>query len=234
MSIRFPGVMAVETSENNKIGGMSATYVTLRSCPECPFKDNGCYGQENFVGMHARRLDGDDVGDVREIARNEARAIDLLTGQNDLRLHVVGDCRTEKAVWYLNQAAQRYRRRGRYRRKVFTYTHAWQDVPRNAWGSVSVLASCESPEQVKQANRKGYAAALVVPHFEKESAYDYHGVRVIPCPYQTRAVKCVDCRLCMDDGRLKSSGLTIAFAAHGINAARVRHALPVIGGDHEG
>jgi hypothetical protein len=126
----------------------------------------------------------------------------------------------------VSAAAQRYRvRRGS---PVWSYTHAWRRVPRAAWGGVSILASCESPEQVRRAWERGYAAALVVAHFPQEGAHDLAGVRVLPCPWQSRGVTCRDCRLCWDDTRLLERRLAIGFAAHGSGAARVRWALPVV------
>jgi hypothetical protein len=160
------------------------------------------------------------------LARLEARAIDGLSGDRPLRLHVVGDCCTEAATRIVAEAARHYRaRRGS---PVWTYTHAWSVVPRAAWGEVSVLASCESTLQARQAQRKGYAAALVVDRFQREGAYDLDGVRVLPCLWQTRRVSCRRCRLCWDDGRLLARGLTIGFEAHGAGMARARLALPVV------
>jgi hypothetical protein len=157
------------------------------------------------------------------LARAEARAIDALTGDRPLRLHVVGDCRTRTAARIVAQAAERYRRRAG--RPVWTYTHAWRAVPRADWGCVSVLASCETPAQAAEAMEAGYAVALLVADFPSEAAFAHAGLRVIPCPEQTRGTTCRDCRLCWDDRRLHAAGLVIGFRAHGQGR---RHALAVI------
>jgi hypothetical protein len=227
---RAPAVSAVEVSENRKLGPVSATYVSQRSCPpDCPLLLGGCYAEWGHTGVHARRLNRSTVTSPLALAREEARAIDRLSGARDLRLHVVGDARTEAAARLLAESAERYVLRGGGRSKVWTYTHAWRTVSRAAWGaSVSVLASCEGPGQVEQARARGYAAALVVPSFRQEAAYDHDGVRLLPCPEQTRGVRCSDCRLCLDDHRLHRAGLTIGFALHGAGAARARLALPVL------
>jgi hypothetical protein len=220
---------AIELSDNAKLGPMSATYVSQQSCPPaCPFRGNGCYGEHGLVGLTTRRLNRAGLTQARDIARQEARAIDRLSGVFDLRLHVVGDARTASAARELDRAAKRYRRRGRRGSKVFTFSHAWADVPRKAWGAVSVLASCETAGQVLQARARGYAAALVVPEFRQEAAYDHEGLRLLPCPYETRGVKCVHCRLCMDDARLRKAGLTIGFVPHGHGKEKARLALPVL------
>jgi hypothetical protein len=80
---------------------------------------------------------------------------------------------------------------------------------------VSVLASCERPEDAAAAMRRGYAAALVVERFDRDAAYQCGPVKVLPCPNQTRDVQCRDCRLCWDDRRLRDAGLVIGFEAHG-------------------
>jgi hypothetical protein len=220
--------MAVETSENEKLGGCSCTYLAQHSCPDsCPLLGAGCYAEYGPLHFITHRLNQAPPLNPAALARREAAAIAALTGDRPLRLHVVGDARTPLAARILAEAAESYRKRGS--RPVWTYTHAWRVVPRSCWGTaVSVLASCESTEQVARARGRGYAAALVVPSYQRESAYDLDGVRVVPCPWQTRGVTCRDCRLCFDDQALLRRGHAIAFAAHGAGAATVRLALRLI------
>jgi hypothetical protein len=152
-----------------------------------------------------------------------------LTGERLLRLHVVGDAKSPACARVLAKACEDYAKRGftpHAGKKVWTYTHSWRDVPRKDWGSsVSVLASTESARDAKEAMKKGYAVALVVPHHESESAYRSDGLTLIPCPNQTRAVTCDKCGLCRDDDRLKRGGLVIAFAAHGKKSAAMAKRL---------
>ena len=72
---------------------------------------------------------------------------------------------------------------------------------------------------------KGYAAAVVVSAFERESAYQIDGVTVVPCPHQTRGVTCRECGLCRDDERMLSAGVVIAFQAHSSGAPSIRKTL---------
>ena len=116
---------------------------------------------------------------------------------------------------------------------VWTYTHAWKKVGRKAWGSISVLASCDSLEQVHEAKRKGYATALVLDHFEETKAHYRAGVKIVPCPQETgRVPLCTDCRLCFKDDLLRQADITIAFAAHSGGAKRMREKLTLIEGTH--
>jgi hypothetical protein len=225
-----PAAIAVETSTNSKLGAVSATYTSQASCPKsCPWYRNGCYAERGLVGWQTRKLNRSAVRGALRIAQAEARAIDRLTGDRLLRLHVVGDARTDAAAGELGAAARRYAARGmlpRRGRKVWTYSHSWRTVSRDSWGdAVSVLASVETVRDAREAMAKGYAAAVVVSAFERSSAYPIDGTTVLPCPHQTRGVSCRDCGLCRDDERLRSAGLVIAFQAHSTGAPAVRKTL---------
>lgn len=101
-----------------------------------------------------------------------------------------------------------------------------------SWGKVSVLASCETAEDIQAAEARGYAIALVVEEFPTERRYALadsgRGVsslgmprpEVLPCPAQTRGVPCSDCQLCFDDGALRERGYAIGFEIHGIPYAK--------------
>src|SRR5262249_51565144 len=123
----------------------------------------------------------------------------------------------------------RYSRRGnvpRSGKKVFSSTHAWRSVARESWGnSVSVLASVETVRDARAAMARGYAAAVVLPAFEPRRPYPRAGGTVVSTPHQARGVTCRECGLCRDDERLRSSGLVIAFLAHGTGAPAVRKTL---------
>jgi hypothetical protein len=225
-----PAAIAVETSTNAKLGPVSATYASQASCPSsCPWFERGCYAESGPTGFTTRRLNRSALRGALRIARAEARAIDALNGDRLLRLHVVGDARTNAAARELGVAARRYAALGNapHRgKKVWTYTHAWRTVARASWGNVvSVLASVETVRQARAAMAQGYAAAVVVAAFEQQSAYQINGTTLVPCPYQTRGVTCRDCGLCRDDERLRSAGLVIAFEAHGSHGAVVRQTL---------
>jgi hypothetical protein len=146
-------------------------------------------------------------------------------GGRPLRLHVAGDVTSAAAARALSGAAYRWMARGGG--PVWSYTHRWREIPREAWGWVSVLASVERPAQVAQARARGYTAAVSVPAYpDGHRAFAFGGVRAIPCPAEVGSVTCASCGLCQDDERLAERGLAIAFAAHGPGADRVR--LPVV------
>jgi hypothetical protein len=218
---------AVELSSNAKIGPCHATYVTQASCPDCAFKEKGCYAEAGHVGIITRKLNNnarDTPGlTARDIAEAEADAItQKLSGSLDLRIHVVGDCTTPEAAEIVSTAASRKTPRDR---KAWSYTHAWRDVPREAWGKVSVLASCEAPEDVTQAREQGWATAVVVDKFPNAGAFKLpNGEKAFACPQQTHGVQCVKCRLCLkeSDGYLHRRGMAIAFEVHGSGTKKIK------------
>lgn len=229
---RLPGVFAVEVSQNKKLGVCSATYAAQVTCPpDCPFLGNGCYDEWGHAWIHTRRLNA-EAKRLRlspiEVAENEAAVVRSLSGCLDLRLHVVGDCQTTEAADVVSLAGSKHRRKRR--RDVWTYTHAWAEVPREAWRDVSVLASCETAEQVRQAWSLGYAAAVTLPRFRQRKLYLDAGLKVLPCPEQATGDKdCSSCRLCFSDAKLLDKGVVIAFAAHG--GGKKRMPLPMALGE---
>lgn len=212
-------------TKNRKIGDIAATYLPIKqTCPNsCALKDNGCYAQVGYVGMWMMKLEAKmDGKSAYEIIRKEAREIAAFGPKakgKPLRLHVSGDARTAATARLLSIASKKWDG------KVFTYTHAWRDVPRKAWGKVSILASCESTGEAKEALKKGYVAAITVPSHPGAKAYMKDDLKIIPCPQQTREVTCDKCRLCMNDAMLRDQNAVISFAVHGV---RKNRALTVI------
>jgi len=217
-------VYAVESTANPKLGAVSATYVAQQSCPDsCAFLHSGCFAQNGFLGGNIVKPLNRGVAATMtriEIAQQEAEMIDGLTGEHDLRLHVVGDSTTADGTRLLAAAARRYS--SRHLRAVWTYTHAWRFLPRRLWGSISVLASCETPDDVRDARRRGYATALVVANGRGDRLYESGSMKVLPCPEQTRGIPCAQCRLCQRDDYLRDAGITIAFTVHGSVASKAK------------
>lgn len=204
---------AKELTENSKLGPMSTTYAAIGSCPStCPMlKSRACYGMSGPIGWQWGKLSGN--GAVA-IAKAEAAEIAKLTGWYDLRIHTLGDCSNDAAAKIVADAAMRFMRKRN--RSAFGYTHAWRKVARRSWGKVSMLASCETTADVREARAKGWATAMVVKEFQSDTAHVIDGIKVVPCPEQTgRAPSCAHCRLCMQDEKLKAANVTIAFHAHG-------------------
>ena len=203
-----------------------ATHAGQQSCPaSCPFLGNGCYAESGPQGIHTARLNR-SRGSAARIAAAEARAIDALPTDpraSLLRLHTVGDCKTNETARTVAKAAERWS--ARCDAPAYGYTHAWRTVARRAWRTVAILASVETLEDAARAMKRGYAAALVVAKHMRARAELVDGFRLIPCPSQTRGVTCADCRLCFDDTKLRARQAVIVFEAHGSGARKVKEAV---------
>jgi hypothetical protein len=214
--------IAIAKSGNGKIGQVSATYASQESCPTtCTFKGSGCYAESGPTGFTTRRLNRDTVKGPIAIAKQEAAAIRALKGDRPLRVHVVGDCSTNAAAKIVSSAM------ADYPNVSWTYTHAWRTVDRASWGNASVLASCETAQDVKDANARGYAAAIVraEPHPSRK-VYDVDEIKVLPCPAESsETLTCADCQLCTKDAMLKDRNLTIGFYVHGSGKAKAAAAV---------
>jgi hypothetical protein len=136
----------------------------------------------------------------------------------------VGDCRTNTTAKIISAAAKRYS--ARHKQPVWTYSHGTSKVKRESWGNVSVLASCETTQQAKDAMARGYAAAIIVDQFDKDSLYEKDGIKILPCPEQTgKSRACTDCQLCFNDKQRLADGVVIGFTPHGSRQKAVRETL---------
>lgn len=213
----MPFAIAVEQSQNSKLGNgaMSTTYASIHSCPDvCPFKTTGaCYGHNGPPAATWKRLNTIDI-DIVKIAEEEAKAIDNLSGKYHLRIHTLGDCQTNETAQIVSSSSEKFM--SKHGKKAFTYTHSWRTVDRESWKNVSILASCETPQECIQAMNKGYAASIVVSDFDKHSFYIKDNVRFVPCPKQIgRKDSCLTCKMCMKDKSLLKTKTVVAFKAHG-------------------
>lgn len=226
---------AVERSGDRKLSvdrTISATWVSQGSCPDsCSFKGSGCYAETGRSAIHTRRLNNAQAeGNYtpEEIAEYEAKAIRGLSGKFDLRAHIVGDCKTVKAAKIVADALNEYKVRSG--KRVWTYTHA-ENVPREVWGDISILRSCESVSELNREHNRGYACALVVPeaHESHKPVKLEGGFTGIPCPYQVKkTASCKDCGLCLNDKHLRAKKLVILFAPDHGTSKRVKTALKVL------
>jgi hypothetical protein len=203
----------------------------------CAFKNSGCFAQMGFTGISVRKLDEAASGlSSLEVIRLEAQAIkrsfrggvpqDGARGGRDLRLNVFGDAGSEAGAELLGEAAQHYKARGGG--SVWTFTEQSRQIPRTAWGPISILASVTTPADIELARQAGYAAAIVLEKFPSKKAFYLPGstARIIPCPAEVNGkTTCATCRLCLDADRLLTINAAIAFQALGPGTKKVEQAL---------
>lgn len=233
-------VQVTPHSRNGKLGCVCiTTYAGQMTCPQkghdarpCPLMNSGCYAEGGNVGRFQLPTLNASPCTRRQAAEKEARLINALVGRayEPLRLHTVGDCCTVDGAALVADATQRYMYASGA--PAWNYTHAW-NVPRGAWGMVSVLRSCHTLEECYDALDACYAPALLVDYYQTRDgkrlvgrAKSGHvigrchigrGLIGIPCPaiWSENDLTCPQCRLCWNDQERRNKHEVIMFAAHG-------------------
>ena len=225
-------------TDDPKEHAVSATYLPQRSCPpECVFRNSGCYAENGNTGFTTNRLNRDTDPSSRpvDIAKEESKKVFELATKlakkgikgRPIRYRVVGDSYTKAAAIETGRSADIWA--DLVDGKAWTYTHGWRRLRRSLFGdSISVLASVEKTSQIAKARSRGFAAAIVVPYHKSDKVYKLDGEKILPCPHQTRGTPCVKCKLCWDDKRLLSKGISIGFAVHGSRSKAAKHSLTVM------
>jgi hypothetical protein len=257
------GAYLVQFSGNSKIGRKgkrecSTTYASQETCPRtCPFLGSGCYGEGGKVAMAVLECNEACV-DEYTCAMDECADI-VKQGQGPgvlppIRLHTVGDCRTERAAALLGRTCdayiEEYKQSGRGKlplkpdaRPIWTYTYSWRFIPRVVWGNMSILASCNNLDEAAEAVRLGYKmCSLVVPenHFKqypKEREIQHNGValKLKPCLVQVmthrmgaaeagKQFACSTCQWCFQEHYAPFQGAVILLEVHGVKGDNIEMA----------
>lgn len=224
----------------------------------CPLLGVACYGEEGDInravmpplnrnaGYEAKKSVTTANVTPEDVARDEAAALETVRkdwerNPKPLWLHVVGDCVTPECARIVGKAAAQYAyrydgdpkigadRAPAHAKSVWNYTHAWREVARGDWpSSISVLASCDRPEDLPKAHGRGYGCAMVVDTYEQTEMANYgaayplpNGFKVIPCPHEAQRL--------VDEGEvaliaaaLKLKGVKGERASSGMKLERAR------------
>lgn len=237
----MPGAYLTIHSNNSKTGDVATTATSRKSCPICPLYQV-CYGKGPLAycgALHNYLVTHPEIAGLNkiDIAKREAslilaaisdyRAGDLrLPAKHPMRLHVVGDATTTTIVKILARACKGWPG------PVWTYTHAWREVLRSAWGRISILASIESYRDGMVAIDRGYMPAIVVAEFP-DKVWDRDGVHWIACPAQwyegtDKERNCKSCRLCWKSDQMCRARVGVALLAHGTQARKTRELIATI------
>jgi hypothetical protein len=187
---------------------ISSTHAsTDATCPSsCALRGSGCHAQHGATGAAVRRLDamGGATHQLR-IADQEARLIDDACcggaipqdggrdgrSGRDLRLCVAGDYTTDAEAQVVAGAAERWEDRGGG--GVFAFTHGWRNIDRRSFGPIRSLASVERPSDIVEAHARGYDAAIVLPAFASDRAFELPGTAVKSCRARSKRVARLAC-----------------------------------------
>lgn len=241
--------IVTELSSNLKTGPMSATYTGYQTCPDScalkptieqdgSFERDKCYASCDLVGMHMHRLTYASVAaDLVQIQEQECAGIDKLSGENILRLKVGGDTPDARYANGLAIACKGFT--AKHNQPAYGYTHNWENIPRDAFGDISILASCDELSDIATAKSMGYATATIVSEFPRGAkVFQLAGENILPCPEQVASaqieagmrtkeqkIQCTDCLLCTKDKLLRERNLTIGFIAHSRLAEQLKAML---------
>lgn len=224
-------VTVLNKTQSKKVGNVAVTYAPVQSCSDsCRFLNNGCYAQNGHCGFTFNRLSRAasllKKAGPKKIALEELEGILTLPGDKPLRLHISGDCRTAESARILSFGAERYSKINS--ESVWTYTHSWRDIPRDSWGEISVLASCETFKEVEQANKRGYAACMVrYKPFSKCFNLTTNKITyiMIPCKEMIDGITCDNCKICFNDKKLLNNNKIICFFSHGNQKNKINKIL---------
>lgn len=108
------------------------------------------------------------------------------------------------------------------------YTHGWVRLSSEALNlpNLTFNASCDTPEQVREALSRGWPAVTVLPEDAPVKADRGDYVTVV-CPQQLyEHVTCQTCRLCLRKERTyRGKPVVVAFRAHGTRRKQVNQAI---------
>lgn len=220
---------------NSKLGTSVATTTLpiLSTCStECmhhPDREATCYAYQGPMMWHQKRMEKEGLTQW-EIANLEYAQVSTIPAGRLVRLHVAGEW-ISKA--HIKSVAKAVKARAL---KAWSYTHKWNQFKATDFKGMSVLASCETVADTVKAWMKGYAPALVVSKFERETAYPLRypdtypsgsdsGMMGIPCPAQTRNRTCEECQLCLKTDWLRNTQHVILFEPHGSRGRKLAEKL---------
>jgi hypothetical protein len=233
-------VKFVRVARNGKTGPIPVSMTSPNTCPPaCPWMGHGCYGEQNFVGMHWRRLAGgtgmtwdDFCAEVAKLPRGQ-----LWRHDEAGDLPGDGDVIDQGLLKQLHVAAAHTR--------GFTYTHKpvlgdgvarenrqILDRLRDYPGLTTNLSADGLEEADEKAALDLGPVAVVIPDDGRSTTLRTPGGRlVVVCPAVRRTVggdeeaakkvTCATCALCQR-GRRKS---IVAFPAHGNFRRRMGESL---------
>lgn len=210
-----------ETS-NSKTGNVPTGWVgtsieeARHTCKGCPLLDNGCYAHQGsprigFSSLIKKYREGADRSLSTALQRKHKRA-------KMVRLGALGDpagVNVAQATDIKNQVKEAGI-------DLIGYTHFWRRPHAAKIWKGSLMASCDTVQDLKDAIRNGWRATIVVPEDYPIRSKIKVGAKehpILVCPAQTSngKVTCNDCRLC--DGSKR--GPHIAFRVHGAAKAQV-------------
>lgn len=231
----------VMQSQNRKlVGVLGATFnwsprpvaAVMRAVgPTCPsgcafLQDRSCYALQGPVHWQSKGAlpDAGDAEQIRAFIRS-------LPPRWLLRHNVSGDFFRDGAVdaAYLDAVLAAHAERPDV--QGWAYTHDWAALEAAGYtaerlraGGLVVNASCDTPEQAREAASRGWLTVTTAPSGDTRRRWRDGTLDVVTCPADTVGVACNSCLLCARADRT----VTVAFRHHGSRARRADERLAAL------
>ena len=211
--LTYPGTSNTKTGDVPTVAVGSDT-MRAKSCTGCPLRpkaeggDGQCYARGNGssrveMGIHRgerAEAEGRRAGFLRGLTGFKAALAARTMTARIVRFGASGDPTLEAGL------------------KPIGYTHQWQSTGANLKGQL--MASCDTPEQARQALDEGWSPTLLLDIDHPDGRFDvpgYPGAGLV-CPAQREGstITCNSCGLC--DGKRRSRPLVIGFKNHSASA----------------
>lgn len=230
------------STHNSKTGPIPSCYIghtfkeTEKSCGDCPQFGNKklgikrtCYAYNGLINMATRYIQ-------KGYKKKRGKGYSLLEALKNrhktaksCRIGVIGEPSSVGLKKY-RSTVSRIRKEGL---AVLSYTHQWRKLKSKYWQK-NIMASCDSIEQVDEAAKLGWRAAVILPaSFTGKRTKTAGGEDIVICPAiltknlglpEDKLSTCNSCRLC-DASR---PGPHIGFPAHGPAFRNKGKKLPVV------
>jgi hypothetical protein len=219
-------IKTVTKSGNRKTGNVSATYREVGStCPSsCSLLGNGCYAKLGLVGLQSMKSGIDDKDAYYLTQFFQKAGPKGVPFKGLIRHHVSGDVFRNDAPDFEYITAMNEAHMSRPDVQGWGYTHGWKALQATDFYAkgLTMNASCETIEEVKEAKSKGWDTVMVVSSGETRTAWVEDGLPMVVCPQQYKErVTCTSCLMCVK----KKRKYTIVFRAHGSGSNKVNKVL---------
>lgn len=200
-------------SRNKKTGPIPVSTSSAETCPDCPFKDAGCYAGGGPLAILWRKVTAGNAGLTWPEFLEQ---IETLPRRILWRMNQAGDLPGKGNAIDRDKLAQLVKANGK--RRGFTYTHK----PATRGNLAAIRAANKAGFTINlSANNLEHADTLadtqagpvvvVLPADTRKPVQTPNGRTVAICPATISPITCFDCGICAMPGRKA----IIGFPAHG-------------------
>lgn len=224
-------------SNNSKVGKMVVTTSPRQTCPDaCPYKNNGCYGDNYGVNFMWNALSRGTYSTGLSWKNFISKIKKLPLGSKG-RHNQVGDMPGENSVLDSRKSLELAKAFSSDKKQFFTFTH--KELTRKNINTIkrcndlgfTINISCDTPAKAVMAVEAGLPAVLVKEKSEERYGTLPNGHPTMVCPNQwlkakeNKTLTCKDCMLCYKNSPKRP---VIVFWPHGSQEKKVIKQLRIL------